>query len=116
MSQILISHLEWLEKERGPIGLIVDALSELSYQETINWPLIDRRWNVLHRVFESSAGRDALGNLGYWIQDVIRDPALLRSIQRDTFYSNPRFHPNDRIAFEEQIGGSTLVVSREVNQ
>jgi hypothetical protein len=74
MSQILISHLEWLEKERGPIGLIVDALSELSYQETINWPLIDRRWNVLHRVFESSAGR-ALGNLGYWIQDVIRDPA-----------------------------------------
>jgi pimeloyl-ACP methyl ester carboxylesterase len=116
MTQVLISHLEWIERERGVIGHVVDALSELSYQETINWSLIDRRWNVLHRVFELNAGRDALGNLGYWLQDIIQNSTLLRSIQSDTFYENPRFHPKDRIAFENQIGRSSLAVAREVNQ
>lgn len=116
MTQILISHLEWIEREKGPIGHVIDALSELSYQETINWSLIDRRWNVLHRVFESSAGRTALGNLGVWLQDAIRNPPLVvRSIQSDTFYDNPRFHPKDRIAFEDKIGGSSLVAAREVD-
>lgn len=115
MTQILISHIEWIESNRGPIGLIVDALSELSYQETINWSLIDRRWNVLHRVFERHAGRNALGNLGYWIQDFVREPSLLRNLQPDTFYENPRFFPGDRIAFERQIGHSSLSVAREVD-
>ena len=116
MTQILISHLEWIERERGPIGYVVDALSELSYQETINWSLIDCRWNVLHRVFESSAGRDALGNLGIWLQDIIRNPELLRNIQSNTFYDNPHFYPKDKIAFEDKIGGSSFGVAREVNQ
>ena len=93
MTQVLISHLEWLEREKGPIGHVIDALSELSYQETINWSLIDRRWNVLHRVFESSAGRTALGNLGVWLQDAIRNPLLIRSIQSDHSTIIPAFIP-----------------------
>lgn len=114
MTQILISHLEWIEKNEGPVGLVIDALSELSYQETINWSMVDSRWNVFHRVFERNAGRHALGNLGIWIQDVIRTPEVLRGIEKDHFYENGRFHPTDRIAFESRIGESELSVGREV--
>jgi pimeloyl-ACP methyl ester carboxylesterase len=116
MTQILVANLEWVEKHRGPVGRVVDALSELSYQETINWSLIDRRWPVLHRVFESKSGRDALGNLGVWVRDVIRRPEIIGELNFEQFYDNPNFLPKDRIAFEERIGGSQLPVAREVNQ
>jgi pimeloyl-ACP methyl ester carboxylesterase len=115
MTQVLIANLEWIQKNRGPIGFVIDALSELSYQETINWSLIDRRWNVMHRVFEARAGRHALGNLGVWIRDVIRNPTILDSLEADRFYENGGFHVADRIAFERQIGRSTLPVARETD-
>jgi pimeloyl-ACP methyl ester carboxylesterase len=115
MTQILIANLEWVEKTRGPIGCVIDALSELSYQETINWSLIDRRWNVMHRVFEARAGRHALENLGVWLRDVIRSPTILDSLEADRFYENANFHGADRIAFENQIGRSTLPVARQID-
>jgi hypothetical protein len=114
MTQILISHLEWIERTKGPVGMVIDLLSELSYQETINWALVDRRWPVLHRVFEKTAGVDALGHMGVWLRDVLRDPHAIQTIEKDAFYDNPGFHPADRIAFEEGIGQSQLKVSREL--
>jgi pimeloyl-ACP methyl ester carboxylesterase len=115
MTQVLIANLEWLEKHRGPVGRVIDALSELSYQETINWSLVDRRWPVLHRIFESRAAREALENLGVWVRDVIKKPSLIREIEIDRFYDNANFVSRDRIAFEERIGSSKLAVAREVN-
>jgi hypothetical protein len=115
MTQILASHFEWIERSRGRIGLVVDALSELSYQETINWSMIYPRWPVFHRVFQNRAGRDALENLGVWVQDVVRNPAVLDGLLPDQFYDNPNFITPDRIAFEERIGGTRLPVARQVN-
>jgi hypothetical protein len=120
MTEMLISHLKWIENNRGPVGRIFDCLSELSYQETINWPLIEHRWPSLHRVFAHQAGRRALGNLGVWVRDAIRDPTLLKTTEVETFYSRPGFVvPPDfgtpeRIAFEPVIGLSELKVMRQV--
>ena len=114
MTQMLASHLEWIDNTRGSVGVVVDALSELSYQETINWGMIDARWPVLHRVFRERAGRQALANLGEWIRDVIRTPQILDNIQREVFYPNPNFIEQDEIAFEERIGASSLAVARQV--
>lgn len=115
MTQLLVANLEWIERHRGPVGRVIDALSELSYQETINWSLVDRRWTVLHRIFESKAGRDALGNLGVWVRDVIRNPKIIKEFECGRFYDNVNFHPKDRMAFEERIGISSLPVAREIN-
>ncbi|WP_165456770.1 peroxide stress protein YaaA [Aquabacterium lacunae] len=114
MTEILLSHIKWLEKNVGPVGRVVDALSELSYQETINWSLIRHRWPVFHRVFEKRAGRDALANLGVWVRDVLRDPNLLKSIEYDQFYENKSFLDEDRIAFERLIGETSLKVMRQI--
>lgn len=115
MTQVLISHLEWIEQNKGPVGTVFDLLSELSYQETINWALIDKRWGVLHRVFERNAGRDALGNIGFWLRDsVLRAPQTLAEIAANTFYTNPHFIPEDRIAFEQRIGEGELRIAREM--
>jgi pimeloyl-ACP methyl ester carboxylesterase len=110
MTQILASHLEWIEANRGPIGVVVDALSELSYQETINWSMVDAQWPLLHRVFNNAEGRDTLADLGMWIRGVIRDPSILNSLAADQFYDNVDFSPGRRIAFEEKIGGAALDV------
>lgn len=114
MTEILLSHIKWLEENVGPVGRVVDALSELSYQETINWSLIRHRWPVFHRVFEKRAGRDALANLGIWVRDVLRDPSMLSRIEFDTFYENKSFFDDDRIAFERLIGETSLKVMRQI--
>jgi len=113
MTQILISHLEWLESQGKRIRVIIDALSELSYQETINWGLVDSRWPTVHRVFEKSAGRDALGNLGLWMREVVRNRRVFDSLKPDTFYAGFGFANDDRIAFESRIGSTSLSVARE---
>lgn len=113
MTQILRSHLEWIENNHGPVFSVIDLLSEVSYQETILWSMIDRTWPVFHRIFERNTGRDALANMGVWVQDVIREPDLAKGITYDRFYPNPRFQPPDQIAFEAEIGGSGLAVARE---
>jgi pimeloyl-ACP methyl ester carboxylesterase len=115
MTQVLISHLDWLEKEKGRVTLIVDALSELSYQETINWSMVHTRWKVLHRVFEKRAGIGALDNLGIWLRDVVQNPANVQALHEDIFYTSGHFKapPDDRIAFERIIGISPLQVARE---
>ena len=116
MTEILLSHIKWIEQNKGPIGRIVDCLSELSYQETINWSLLEHRWPVFHRVFEKSAGRDSLENLGIWIRDVLQQPKLLKEIQPDLFYENAGFTTPDRIAFEQVIGLTRLPVMRQVKE
>lgn len=115
MTEALLSHIMWIENNVGPVGNIVDALSELSYQETINWSMVRHRYHVFHRVFENNAGRNALGNLGIWIRDVIRNPDMLKDIEEDKFYDNQGFTSPDRIAFERIIGESKLPVARQVN-
>jgi hypothetical protein len=112
LSEILVSHVKWIEENIGPIGNIIDCLSEASYQDSINWSLVRRHWSVYHRVFEKTSGRDALGNLGIWIRDIIRNPECLHSLELDEFYSNDGFEDGDRIAFERIIGESRLKVTR----
>jgi len=116
MTSILISHLEWIESNVKPINKIIDLLSELSYQETIKWTMIYHRWPVFHRVFEKSAGRDSLENIGVWLKDVICKKEQNIPIEHDVFYENANFFKSDRIAFEKRIGDSSLIVARETNQ
>jgi hypothetical protein len=117
MTQVLLGHLRWIEREYGPVANVVDALSELSYQETINWGMIYPHWTVLHRVFKKLGGSEGLGNLGFWLRDAVRDPMTIRNLEPNTFYRNDRFIPEDEeIAFETRIGSSTLAVAREIPQ
>ncbi|MBN2569393.1 MAG: hypothetical protein JXB42_08185 [Deltaproteobacteria bacterium] len=114
MTSVLISYIEWIEQNGRPVSKVIDLLSELSYQETINWSMIYPRWSVYHRVFESTAGRYSLENIGIWLRDVIRNPALCKTLEHDVFYENKDFYNSDKVAFESRIGFSTLKVSREV--
>jgi pimeloyl-ACP methyl ester carboxylesterase len=113
MTDVLISHLDWLERGGWTVGRIFDLLSERSYQRAIDWVRVYPRWKVLHRVFENNAGRDSLANNGVWVQKTITDPGRLTSFGPDTFFEDADFHGGDRIAFEERLGESRLSVARE---
>ena len=112
MTDILISHMEYWEGQGYRIRAVIDLLSEKSYQACIDWQRIYPRWQVLHRIFEKNADRDALANLGIWFRKVIREPGLLGDIEPDQFYQDPDFRDNDRIAFETRLGESSLPVAR----
>jgi len=117
MTQILVAHLQWIERELGPVRKVIDVLSELSYQETITWGMVNHRWPVLHRVFKHNAGSECLANVGFWLRDAIRDPGQIRDIEADRFYDNGRFLPKgDQIAFERTIGACGLPVAREIRK
>jgi hypothetical protein len=113
LTDILISHLEWLEHEGWTIGRVFDLLSEHSYQTAIEWQAIYPRWSVMHRVFEHRAGRNALANMGRWFQTVVADPALIQGLVPDQLFDVPQFVDNDRMAFERRLGESPLTVTRE---
>jgi pimeloyl-ACP methyl ester carboxylesterase len=113
ITDVLISHLEWLEEKGWQVGRIVDLLSERSYQSAIDWQRVYPRWSVLHRVFEKHAGRNALANLGVFVRSVVQNPTKLRLIQPDQFIDELNFIQPDRIAFESRLQESRLSVTRE---
>jgi len=113
MTDVLLSHLQWLDQNGFEIRHVIDLLSERSYQTAINWQRVYSKARVLHRIFEHRVGRDALANLGVWFRKVIREPARLHELGSDQFYSEPGFPDEDRIAFESRLGESELNVARE---
>jgi pimeloyl-ACP methyl ester carboxylesterase len=113
MTEVLISRLEWLEERGWEIGRIVDLLSERSYQTAIDWQRVYPRWNVLHRMFERKAGREALENLGVFVRRIIQDPSTLAGVKADDFIADANFLGDDRIAFESRLQESKLAVARE---
>jgi len=113
LTDILVSHLEWLEQQGYTIGRIFDVLSEYSYQTAIDWQAIYPRWPVMHRVFERRAGRNALANMGRWLQTIIADPSSIRGLKADEFFEVREFLDPDQMAFETRLGESRLAVARE---
>lgn len=113
VTAILLSHLDWLEASGWEIGRVIDLISERSYQLDIDWGSVYPRTQVLHRVFEHRAGRDALANIGVVVRNIIRDPSKLSSFEADKFYEEPDFIDPDRLAFETHLDASPLKVTRE---
>jgi pimeloyl-ACP methyl ester carboxylesterase len=113
MTDILLSHCDRLKSSGVKVGPIIDLLSESSYQSALDWERIYPRYPVLHRVFETKAGRDALVNIGIFLRTILRDPAKAIRLPPDRFIDEPEFIDADRIAFEYQIGQSPLAVARD---
>lgn len=53
---------------------------------------------------EKTSGREALDHVSVWLQKVVTQPAVLRTLQPDTFYEDPRFAEHDRVRFEPHRG------------
>ena len=113
VTEVLLSHFDWIEAGGWQLGTVVDLISERSYQLDIDWDQVYPRTRVLHRVFEQRAGRDALANIGILVRSIIRDPSRLSGLEADRFYDEPDFFNPDRVAFETSLDGSPLNVSRE---
>jgi pimeloyl-ACP methyl ester carboxylesterase len=104
LTPLLISHLSHLERSGTKVRNVVSLLVEDFYSNAIDWTAISARWPVLHQHFEKASGREALDNVGVWLQKVVTQPAVLRTLQPDTFYEDPRFGDHDRVRFEPHRG------------
>ncbi len=113
MTDVLLSHLAWLEVSGWTLRHVIDLLSEKSYQAAIDWSRVYPRASVLHRIFQKRAGREALHNMGAWLRKIIRDPRQLDTLRPDIFYDDPDFRDADRIAFEARLGESRLEAARD---
>jgi Peroxide stress protein YaaA len=111
MTDILLSHCDRVEASGMKVGPIIDLLSEASYQQAIDWTIVQKRYPVLHRVFEKRADRDTLVNIGAFLRVLLRDPAKAGQLTADQFTDVPEFIEPDRIAFERELGSSPLSVA-----
>lgn len=100
LTPLLISHLSCLERSGSRVRNVLNLLVEDFYSAAIDWTEISARWTVLHQRFEKTSGREALDNVGVWLNKVVTQPAVLRTLQPDTFYEDPRFAEHDRVKFE----------------
>lgn len=108
-TDLLISHLEWLQSQNRRVGRVIDLLAEDVYHAMIDWELIHPLWPVLHQVFEKSSGREALDNVGIWLHHVVRNPNVLSGIEPGQFYDDPKFLGSDRVGFETRLRSSPHV-------
>ena len=104
LTPLLMSHLSHLERSGTKVRNVINLLVEDFYSSAIDWTEISGRWPVLHQRFEKASGREALDNVGVWLQKVVTQPAVLRTLQPDTFYEDPRFAERDRVRFEPHRG------------
>jgi pimeloyl-ACP methyl ester carboxylesterase len=100
LTPLLIAHLSYLERSGTKVRNVINLLAEDFYSNAIDWTAVSAHWPVLHQRFEKTSGREALDNVGVWLQKVVTQPAVLRTLQPDTFYEDPRFAEHDRVKFE----------------
>lgn len=99
---------EYIEKNK--IELVLDLLSEASYQYTIRWEEIYKLpVKVLHRVFQKKAGPDILPNLGLFVKNDIFPLPSERILNSDIIkpgqpIKRDYFEDGDILYFEEKIG------------
>lgn len=91
------------------IELVLDLLSEESYQFAIEWEEIEKLGiKILHRIFEKEHGPEFLPNLALFLKnDILPLPSekiLSNELKSGIFISRPYFENGDRIIFEEKIG------------
>ncbi len=99
--------------------LVVDLLSEELYQYIIEWEkLKDLDVEILHRIFEKTAGPCILPNLGLFVKnDIFSRPSdeVLELLAPCKFIERDYFEGKDRLIFEEnlkEIGWENI--SREI--
>jgi hypothetical protein len=105
LTPLLIAHLSYLERSGAKVRNVISLLAEDFYSNAIEWTAVSAHWPVLHQRFEKTSGREALDNVGVWLQKVVTQPAVLRTLQPDTFYEDPRFAEHDRVKFEPHRAG-----------
>jgi len=104
---------EYIEKNN--IDMIIDLISEESYQHSIKWEeeIEKMQLRILHRVFEKAAGAGGsffLSNLGLFFKNDIvnKSPEEVRNIKVSkpgslNFIERDYFKGNDRIIFESKL-------------
>jgi len=103
LTELLISHLAGLEKTGCKIGRVLNLLVEDVYRDVIEWDEVNIHWRVLHQRFEKFAGRQALDHVGVWLQKVVTQPSILRTLQPGIFYDDVGFSGGDRVTFDLHI-------------
>ena len=117
---------EYIEKNN--IDMIIDLISEESYQHSIKWEeeIEKKQLRILHRVFEKEVGPRSyfLPNLGrFFKNDIInKSPEEIRKIKVSRlgdlhFIERDYFKGNDRIIFESKLYELGFDdVAREIDQ
>lgn len=100
---LLKSRFTAIEQAGYSVGRIFDLLIEPCYAGSINWSDLSTVYTTLHMKFERFNGRNALENVGVWLENILRDPNLLKNISYEKFYEEPRFVNRDRYMFTETL-------------
>jgi pimeloyl-ACP methyl ester carboxylesterase len=101
LTDVLLSHLAFLERRGHRLGRVLNLLAEDIYSGTLDWPRIGGSLPVWHQRFERSRGREALDNVGVWMRSVVVQPSVLDRLRLNVDYDDPRYTGSDRCRFVE---------------
>jgi pimeloyl-ACP methyl ester carboxylesterase len=99
LTDLLLSHLTWLERRGHRVGRVFNLLAEDYYRSALDWRRVAAQRTVWTQQFERSQGRDALDNLGVWLRGTILRPSRLGDIEPGTYTEDPLFVRADRVRF-----------------